>query len=150
MNQYDMADIILEFIDRPENVNKMFDFEEIQQTLFPNDEPQNIERILEWMDSYSHIPRIVKYEDYYVTKTAHTKEFLKNGGFKKDYQNQTAQLQKQTEKEELEIRKTKTDLTLAEKSLKDYRWTKWMSRIAFFISLGLAVLELIKWIRQQQ
>ena len=71
MNQYDMADIILEFIDRPENVNKMFDFEEIQQTLFPNDEPQNIERILEWMDSYSHIPRIVKYEDYSIALRYH-------------------------------------------------------------------------------
>lgn len=148
MNQYQIADIILEFIDRQEHHNQMFDNEEIQKTLFPNEDPQNIERILEWMDTYSHIPRIVKYEDYYITRTVHTKEFLKNGGFVADYNKLVEQSNKERDKEELEIRKTKTDLELAEKTLKDYKTTKLLSRIAFLVSLGLAILELVKWLRQ--
>ena len=148
MNQYQIADIILEFIDRPENTNKMFDYEEIQKTLFPDEEMQNIERILEWMDTYSHIPRIIKYEDFYITRTVHTKEFLKNGGFVADYNELVEQSNKEKEIKELEIRKTRTDLELAEKTLKDYKTTKLLSRIAFIISLGLAILELIKWLRQ--
>ena len=148
MNQYQIADVILEFIDRPEHHNKMFDYEEIQKTLFPNEDPQNIERIMEWMDTYSHIPRIVKYEDYYITRTVHIKEFLKNGGFVADYNQLVDQSNKEKEREELEIRKTKTDLELAEKTLRDYKTTKFLSRFAFIVSLGLAFLELIKWIRQ--
>ena len=47
----------------------------------------------------------------------------------------------------LQIEKTKTDLELAKKMLKEYPMTKWTARIGFFIALGLALLELIKYLK---
>lgn len=50
----------------------------------------------------------------------------------------------QKEKENIEYEKNKIDLELSKKILAEYPKTKWFARIAFFIALGLAMLELIK------
>ena len=150
MNKYFAADIILEYINKPEHHDMMFDFEDIQKALFPNEDPRDIEAILEWINDFNRIPSIAKYEEYYISKTVHTGNFLKSGGFTKIYETEQSELQKQQRQKDLELRKTETELKLAEKSLKDYKWTKWMSRIAFFISIGLAALELIKWLKQNK
>lgn len=51
----------------------------------------------------------------------------------------------ESEKEQIEFEKSKIDLNLAQKMLKEYIYTKWFSRIGFAIALILAVLEIIKW-----
>ena len=53
------------------------------------------------------------------------------------------------EKEKIEFEKSKIDLDLASKMLKDYNVTKWIARVGFFIALMLAVLEIIKYIKSQ-
>jgi hypothetical protein len=45
-------------------------------------------------------------------------------------------------RERLEMEKLETDLDLAKKTQKDYPYTKWMARIAFAVSLVLAIVEL--------
>ncbi|RLD56561.1 MAG: hypothetical protein DRJ01_15080 [Bacteroidetes bacterium] len=52
------------------------------------------------------------------------------------------------EKENLELEKTKVDLDLAKKMLKEYPKTKWFARIGFFIAIGLGLLEIIKFLIQ--
>ncbi|WP_369765216.1 hypothetical protein [Flavobacterium sp. WC2429] len=49
------------------------------------------------------------------------------------------------EKERIEFEKSKIDLDLAQKMLKEYPYTKWFSRIGFIIAIVLAVLEIIQW-----
>lgn len=48
------------------------------------------------------------------------------------------------ETDAIELEKTKTDLELAKKMLREYPTTKWMARISFIIALCLAILELIR------
>jgi hypothetical protein len=148
MNIHYAADKILDYINKPEHENVMFDYEDIQKALFPSEDAKDIEAILEWINQFNPIPAIAKYQDYYIYKTVHTGNFLKSGGFTKIYESEQIESKKQARQKDLELRKTETDLELAEKSLKDYKWTKWMSRIAFFISICLATLELIKWLKQ--
>jgi len=49
------------------------------------------------------------------------------------------------EKEQLEFEKSKIDLELAKKMLKEHPFTKWFARISFIIALILAAIEIIKW-----
>ena len=49
------------------------------------------------------------------------------------------------EKEKIEFEKSKIDLDLAQKMLKEYPYTKWFARIGIFIAVVLAILELIQW-----
>lgn len=74
---------------------------------------------------------------------------LKIGGYKKYLDT----LQQESEQEEyvknLEIEKTKTDLDLAKKMLKEYPYTKWFARIGFAIALGLGLLELIRFLKER-
>ena len=48
------------------------------------------------------------------------------------------------EKERIEFEKSKIDLDLAQKMLKEYPYTKWFARIGFLIAVVLAVLEIIR------
>ena len=48
-------------------------------------------------------------------------------------------------KESIEFEKSKIDLELAQKMLKEYPCTKWFARIGFVIEIVLAVLEIIQW-----
>lgn len=49
------------------------------------------------------------------------------------------------EKERIEFEKSKLDLDLARKMLKEYPYTKWFARVSILIALVLAVLEVIRW-----
>ncbi|MEL1241924.1 hypothetical protein [Flavobacterium flavipallidum] len=49
------------------------------------------------------------------------------------------------EKERIEFEKSKIDLDLAQKMLKEYPYTKWFARISIFIAVVLAILEIIQW-----
>ena len=51
-----------------------------------------------------------------------------------------------SEKERIEFEKSKIDLELSKKMLKEYPYTKWLARIGAFMGIGLAVLEVIKWL----
>jgi predicted transcriptional regulator len=48
------------------------------------------------------------------------------------------------EKGRIEFEKSKIDLDLAQKMLKEYPYTKWFARIGFLIAVVLAVLEIIR------
>lgn len=50
-----------------------------------------------------------------------------------------------SEKERIEFEKSKIDLDLAQKMLKEYPYTKWFARISILIALVLAILEVIQW-----
>ena len=51
----------------------------------------------------------------------------------------------QLKKEVVDFEKSKVDLELAKKVLKEYPYTKWFARIGFAIAIILAVLEIIRW-----
>ncbi|EKT3964972.1 hypothetical protein JE957_002428, partial [Flavobacterium psychrophilum] len=61
----------------------------------------------------------------------------------------TEKLDYEAEKERVEFEKSKTDLVLAQKMLKEYPYTKWFARISIIIALGLAFLEIIQYIKEQ-
>lgn len=79
-------------------------------------------------------------------------EIYEYGGWKKYLKDKKEREKKselaQKEKDGLELRKSKVDLELAEKMLKEYPKTKWIARIGFIIGIALAVLQLIKWLTQ--
>lgn len=50
------------------------------------------------------------------------------------------------EREHIEFEKSKIDLELAKKMLREYPKTKWFARIGFFIGIVLAIVQLIQWI----
>ena len=59
----------------------------------------------------------------------------------------TEKLDYEAEKERIEFEKSKTDLILAQKMLKEYPYTKWFARISIVIALGLGILEIIRYIK---
>lgn len=59
------------------------------------------------------------------------------------------ELEYESEKERIEFEKSKTDLILAQKMLKEYPYTKWFARISIVMALGLGVLEIIRYIKGQ-
>ena len=60
----------------------------------------------------------------------------------------TEKLDYETEKERIEFEKSKTDLVLAQKMLKEFPKTKWIARISIVIALGLGILEIIRYIKE--
>ena len=62
----------------------------------------------------------------------------------------TEKLDYEAEKERIEFEKSKTDLVLAQKMLEEFPKTKWIARISIVIALGLGILEIIRYIKEQQ
>ena len=60
----------------------------------------------------------------------------------------TIKLDYETEKERIEFEKSKTDLVLAQKMLKEFPKTKWIARISIVIAFGLGILEIIRYIKE--
>ena len=60
----------------------------------------------------------------------------------------TEKLDYEAEKERIEFEKSKTDLVLAQKMLKEFPKTKWIARISIVIALGLGILEIIRYIKE--
>ena len=72
-------------------------------------------------------------------------EILTNGGWLKYAENEKSKSDFLAKKEALDFEKSKIDLDLAQKMLKEYPYTKWFARISIFIAVVLAILELIRW-----
>ncbi|MDI1304354.1 MAG: hypothetical protein PSX42_05840 [bacterium] len=72
-------------------------------------------------------------------------EIVKHGGWLKYIQNEKSELNFIAEKERIEFEKSKIDLELSKKMLKEFPKTKWFARIGFVIAIILAVLEIIQW-----
>jgi hypothetical protein len=72
-------------------------------------------------------------------------EILANGGWLRYVENEKSKSDFLAKKEALDFEKSKIDLDLAQKMLKEYPYTKWFARISFFIAVVLAILELIRW-----
>ncbi|WP_157687526.1 hypothetical protein [Pedobacter psychrophilus] len=75
-------------------------------------------------------------------------EVINEGGWIKHLEIEKESLKLKSEREILDFEKSKTDLELAKKLLKEYPYTKWFARISLFIGIGLGLLELIKYIKQ--
>lgn len=69
---------------------------------------------------------------------ANTKPFIEAGGFQKIYENES--------KKQL---KEDTDLELARRTLKDYPRTRLVAWIAFWITIVLAVIEVVKYFSKE-
>ena len=121
---------------------------DIKRILFPNDSSEDIKYILILISENN--PEVVEFIktvfDLCLKTNERTKVFIENGGFTKQEKEEKIFLIKKLEKENIELKKSKVDLELAEKILKEYPKTKLFSRIGAFIGIGLAILELIKWI----
>lgn len=76
-----------------------------------------------------------------INPTGLVESFLKNGGFEKIESDLKL-------KENIEPRKSKVDLELAEKMLEEYPKTKWFARIGLLIAVVLALKELYIWLMQ--
>ena len=72
-------------------------------------------------------------------------EILANGGWLRYVENEKSKSDFLAKKEALDFEKSKIDLDLAQKMLKEYPYTKWFARISIFIAVVLAILELIRW-----
>lgn len=77
-------------------------------------------------------------ENYNYTLTKDGYDFL-------SFKNYEAKELALREKEQVEFEKSKVDLELAKKVLKEFPKTKWIARIGLFIAVVLAILELIRW-----
>ena len=69
-------------------------------------------------------------------------EIVKNGGWLKHIENEKSKFDFVTEKECIEFEKSKIDLALSKKMLKEYPYTKWLARIGAFIGIVLGLKEL--------
>lgn len=78
----------------------------------------------------------------YIASNGLTETFLKQGGFTKYEQEESERKRIQAEQDNIAFEKSKIDLELAKRMLKEYPITKWTARIGFLIALGLALLEL--------
>ncbi|MDO6745030.1 hypothetical protein Q4553_10630 [Tenacibaculum soleae] len=75
------------------------------------------------------------FDTNYITLTPLGAEVIEKGGW--------IQYKKwKSLKEDLELKKTKIDLDLSEKTLKEFPKTKWFARIGFIIAILLALKEL--------
>lgn len=72
-------------------------------------------------------------------------EILTNGGWLKYVENEKSKSDFLAKKEIVDFEKSKIDLDLAQKMLKEYPYTKWFARISIFIAVFLAILEIIRW-----
>lgn len=72
-------------------------------------------------------------------------EILANGGWLKNVEDEKNKSDFLAQKEIIDFEKSKVDLELAKKVLREYPYTKWFARIGFAIAIILAVLEIIRW-----
>ena len=77
--------------------------------------------------------------------TGRAEKIIADGGWLKHLNNEKSKSDFIFEKELLDFEKSKIDLELSKKVLKEYPYTKWFARIGFAIAIILAVLEIIQW-----
>lgn len=97
-------------------------------------------RYLSILEAYDVCICSYNQDQEYGKKNEKTFQFQKKGGF----QNLYTLLKKRRKRKKLEFQKTKVDLVLAEKMLKEYPKTKWIARISLVITMILVILEITK------
>lgn len=141
MNDKDL--ILKTMISKPNrNPNTIFTPESLNSAILKDKNTDEIEFLIRQI--IKERPELIKIEKVVglplaVTPTGLVESFLKNDGFTKIESDLK-------EKHDIEYRKSKVDLELAEKMLKEYPKTKWFARIGFIIGICLAVLELLKFL----
>jgi hypothetical protein len=141
------------------NLKILFDSsrKEIEITDFKDDKDErlmsryngvSVDRLIRYMEKYDLI------ETFEDTSRITTKgdEIAENGGWLK-YRNDLLKIEKielshLKEKDNIAFEKSKIDLELAKKMLKEYPKTKWFARFGFFIGIVLAIVQLTQWIMQ--
>ncbi|WP_343330342.1 hypothetical protein [Polaribacter staleyi] len=116
------------------------------EEIFPK---YNFDKVKHLLDSIKkEKPELIKKHDFIYEvglayqPTGLISEFLNQGGFTK-IEKELSEFNKfNLEKEKIELRKTKVDLELAEKMLKEYPKTKLISRISIIIGIVLMLKEL--------
>jgi hypothetical protein len=73
-----------------------------------------------------------------ISKNHNSLQFKKQGGFKELY----SELKEKKKRENIEFKKSKIDLKLAKKVLKEFPKTKWFARFGFIIAIVLLLKEL--------
>ena len=142
-------DKILHFISAAPSRRVMYpNVKYIQRELFPN---YNNDQIISLLNKIKHKrPDILIYKTSsagdLIKTTGLTQSFLDQGGFTEIERKQNIESRKSLEKENLEYEKTKVDVELATKMLKEFPKTKWFARIGFIIAVILALKELIEWL----
>ncbi|PNQ73709.1 hypothetical protein C1T31_05075 [Hanstruepera neustonica] len=76
------------------------------------------------------------------------REVYENEGIFTYLLNQQTSKARDEHKQEVDYNLSISRLELTKKILDDYKWTKWLSRFAFLISVGLAVLKLIEYLNK--
>jgi len=140
MSDDQIIDEVIKFLSQPGKVNVVLD--------------QFILKELEVNDKYR--PRIIadKLDSNDLTQYSSSKfivhlstfgrDIADSGGWLKYLEQSKIEASTIKKKEDLNFKKSKVDLELAEKMLKEYPKTKWIARISFIIGIGLGLLELAR------
>jgi len=145
LNRFEAVDIILEYIDRPEHHNSMFDADDIKKELFPKDHVDTVQILFELIDNCGINPPIAKLESgTWILRTVHTKHFLDDGGFTKVHKESLNKSEQKTEKENLELQQLRTDNILKTNQLADYEKTKVDLKRTTNATIVLAIIALLE------
>ena len=88
--------------------------------------------------------RLIKFKDELCLIENFGIDIVKNGGWIEHLKQIEKQSKFNAKREKIEFEKSKVDLELAKKMLKEYPRTKWIARISIIIGISLAILELIR------
>jgi len=138
-------DKILKYIIEKAKHTTVYD---VKNDVFPDESNDVLELVFKQIGRFNNIIEMT-FSDHVGTVLIPndlTKIFLEEGGFVRKAKEDLAEKIKTEEAKNIELEKSKIDLELAKKMLKEYPYTKWMSRVAFIIALALAVFELYKFL----
>lgn len=145
MNEYQAADIILEYINRPEHHNQMFDADSIRNTLFPDTDPDTIQYVFQFIEHNHRSPPIAFFEaGVYIRRSPATTPFFSGGGFTSLYKETTNKEEQATEKENLELQKLRSENIFLTKQLADYETKKRQLKYSTIANVVLAAIALIE------
>jgi hypothetical protein len=139
-------DLILKTMISNPNPHSYYTPTSLIEGIFPE---YNYDKVKHLLDSIKkEKPELIKKKDFIngiglaYQPTGLITDFLNQGGFTK-IELELSEFKKFTsEKERLEFEKSKIDLELAEKMLKEFPKTKWFARIGFIIAIVLMLKEL--------
>ena len=142
INSKDALDVILQYSLKKEYL----DISIIKKNLFNDLNDDEITYLLTNILNYEDEIAEVQISEYnsIIKANGMTQNFLNQGGFSKIYKKREQELDREKELKDLEFEKSKIDLELAKKMLKDFPRTKVISYISIFIGICLALLEIAK------
>tara|TARA_R110000868_G_scaffold224080_2_gene475971 strand:+ start:617 stop:1078 length:462 start_codon:yes stop_codon:yes gene_type:complete len=146
MSTGEAQDLILEYCIK--NKPEMVSASQLHEELLSETPTGIINHLLEKISLASDEIAIVKFgeSNNFIAATDLTEVFINQGGFTKQEKDEAEQKRIQNERDNIAFEKSKIDLDLAKKMLKEYPKTKWMSRLGFFIGTVLAILKLVEYL----